>query len=108
MEERLANMSKNNPGNEPDEEEAMTPQENCVTVDPVPAITLSLDKKVSVTNCTQLNVRSQPIPGSEIVEIVNVDDVLVLFEPIPDSNFAKVLTPSGNIGFVMRDYIREV
>ena len=101
MEERLANMSKNNPGNEPDEEEAMTPQDNCVAVDSVTA-------KVSVINCTQLNVRSQPIPGSEIMEIVNVDDVLVLLELIPDSNFAKVLTPSGNTGFVMQDYIREV
>lgn len=62
-------------------------------------------KLVTVTNCTQLNVRGKRSKSSPVLEIVNRGDELQVLEMF--DFWVKVLV-NNEEGYVMKEFVKEV
>lgn len=63
----------------------------------------------TVDNTFLVKVREEPNTESEVLEVLNRGERVTLLDHInlTDSEFYKVSTKKGNIGYIMRKYIKE-
>lgn len=71
---------------------------------PVQDIISQEPKTVTVISCGKLNVREEPVKGSNIIDIVNSGDILVVMEEV--FGWTKVRTKAGIEGYVVNSYIK--
>lgn len=60
---------------------------------------------VTVSNCKKLNVRKAADKASEVLEIVDVEDILRVVEP-STNGWIKALTIKGTTGYVMDEFTK--
>lgn len=58
-----------------------------------------------VTDCLRLNVRKEPSKESEVLEVVNVNDELVIGSDLENEEWISVKTPSGVFGYCMKKFL---
>lgn len=58
-----------------------------------------------VANCDKLNVREQPVAGSNILCEINAGSEVIVDMDASANEFYKVFTVSGIEGFCMKNYI---
>ncbi len=85
------------------------------TVDDISEVLDSRDESVSpppmtlptafVTGCLRLNVRKAPSKESEVLEVVNVNDELVIGSNLENEEWVSVETPSGVLGYCMKSFL---
>ena len=61
----------------------------------------------TVTNCKVLNVRKSPSIESEVIGVVYEGDKLKLDIVKSTNDFYRIISPNGNYGYSMRDYIER-
>ena len=57
-----------------------------------------------VSGCVRLNIRKQPSLNSEIVGILNADDVVEIDHDESTDSFYKIVSPKA-VGYCMKQYI---
>ena len=58
-----------------------------------------------VSNCTKLNIRKVPKPGSDVVCVVDAGTVLQVNKKESNKDFYKVTTEAGAEGFTMCQFV---
>lgn len=58
-----------------------------------------------VTNCSRLNVRKRPHRSSEVLTILDEDDIVEITMYESTRNWYYVTTESGVVGYCMKDFI---
>lgn len=72
------------------------------------AVISLITTKAFVTDCMKLNVRKFPSKDSEVVNVVNVNDELEVYLDLDNDDWFHVRTPSGVIGYCMKQYLNVV
>ena len=85
---------------EPQVEE--TPAVTDVVVETVPE---PKDVEGTVVGCTKLNVRAYPSTNSNVVCVINANDVVSIDPDKSNKDWFKVLTSNGSVGFCMRKFV---
>lgn len=63
---------------------------------------------VVVDNCLKLNVREEPKKNSRIITVLNKGDVLEKADLSDSGSFSQVRLITGQYGYAMTKYLREV
>ena len=58
-----------------------------------------------VSNCTKLNIRKVPKPGSDVVCVVDAGTLLQVDQKRSNKDFYKVTTEAGAEGFAMCQFV---
>lgn len=61
----------------------------------------------TVVNCKVLNVRKAPSLESDVIGVVYTGDKLKLDTVKSTNDFYRIISPNGNYGYCMRDYIEK-
>lgn len=59
----------------------------------------------TVVGCTKLNVRTYPSVNSEVVCVINANEVVIIDPEKSNKDWFKVITSNGSVGFCMRKYV---
>lgn len=60
----------------------------------------------TVSNCERLNVRKSPRADASIVQVIGKGTSVRVFKDQDTTNFYKVVTINGVVGFCMKKYIK--
>ena len=58
-----------------------------------------------VANCSKLNVRAKPVPGSKVVHVINRGDRVTIDEKESTKDFYAVTVDSRVSGYCAKDYV---
>lgn len=61
----------------------------------------------TVVNCKVLNVRKAPSIESDIIGVVYEGDKLKLDIVKSTNDFYRIISPNGNYGYCMKDYVKK-
>lgn len=60
----------------------------------------------TVASCERLNVRKSPRLDATVIQVINKGDSVRVFNGEETTNFYKVITVNGVVGFCMKKYIK--
>ena len=78
-------------------------KEEVISIIEAPEIIL---KKFIINNCDKLNLRTNPNKKSVVVKILTDKDILEVMDSYDE--WSKVITSSGEKGYVMKEFIKEM